>query len=611
MADKRAFKKLPEVLQTNTLDKFFKSTIDQWFSDENVLKISGYVGRKDPISYDPKKDFYLPEVDNTRQNYQLEPVLVTKDIDSAVINTSLFYDDTIKTLSLEGSNVDNHNRLFKSKAYSWAPPIDIDKFVNYENYYWYEPAELIRFDVIQGSTTLNITTDIIGKKSFTSHNGVQFTNGLKVRFIGSNIAPTGYLNKDYIVEGVGNSINLLDVTLPVLDNTRAYTTTAITDRLDYITIKRGSVDENPWSRTNGWYHKDVLLRGTGTSTGTTYTDIIDNPFDKTGDDWDAVSWDATVTQKATEFAKKTINSNNNVEAIKALEFIEKSLSDVSALVPQEFSSDMSKADMSTFGEDKAKILISITEDIKNNKEEKLNELITHMVDLNKVGLDSFEIIENLKKIGVDTIQFEVALRTRAVDLEKKLDSIPLQTNQLYNQKSALLDQAEERAKQDWIGYEEEHVQFDNQILDIHKKLADLEKEKKEITQSLTTLNSEITQSAATLNFDRSDIAESTIKDLLTNPEINTQLSELNIEYNTAANVVDIAGDVARTMEGLNVGADVAMTMIELTQQKNLLFDQVEEMAKQDWVGYEEEHAQFDNQILEINKKLADIEKSDQ
>ena len=75
-------------------------------------------------------------------------------------------------------------------------------------------------------------------------------------------------------------------------------------------------------------------------------------------------------------------------------------------------------------------------------------------------------------------------------------------------------------------------------------------------------------------------------------------------------MVDIAGDVARTMEGLNVGADVAMTMVELTQQKNLLFDQVEEMAKQDWVGYEEEHAQFDNQILEINKKLADIEKND-
>ena len=145
------------------------------------------------------------------------------------------------------------------------------------------------------------------------------------------------------------------------------------------------------------------------------------------------------------------------------------------LLSQEFSSDMSKADMSTFGEDKTKILISITEDIKNKKEEKLNELITHMVDLNKTGLASFKITENLKKIGVDTIQFEVALRTRAVDLEKKLDSIPLQTNQLYNQKNDLLDQVEEKAKQDWVGYEEEHAQFDNQILEINKKLADIEK----------------------------------------------------------------------------------------------------------------------------------------
>jgi hypothetical protein len=334
---------------------------------------------------------------------------------------------------------------------------------------------------------------------------------------------------------------------------------------------------------------------------------------KTGDTSEAKIIDDAIKEinKATEFVKKTINSNDNVEAIKALEFIEKSLSGVSALVPQEFSSDMSKADMSTLGEDKTKILISVTDDMKNKKEEKLNELISHMVDLNEIGLASFEIAENLKKIGVDTLQLQVALKTSAVHLEKKLDSIPLQMNQLYNQKNTLLDQAEERAKQDWEGFEEEHAQFDNQILDIHKKLADLEKEKKEITQSLTTLNSEITQSATTLNFDRSDIAESAIKDLVANPEINTRLSELSAEFNTAANVVDIAADVARTMEGLNVGADVAMTIVELTQQKNVLFDQVEEMAKQDWKGHEEEHAQFDNQILEINKKLADIEKSDQ
>jgi len=298
----RTFKKLPQILQTNTLDKFFQSTIDQWFSDDNTSKVTGYIGRKDPKSFKPDQDFFLPEIDYTRQNYQLEPVLTTKDIDTAEITNALFYDDTIKTLAVEGSNVDNHNRLFKSKAYSWAPPIDIDKFINYENYYWYEPAELIRFDIIQGSTNLNIVSDIIGKTSFTSYNEVKFTNGLKVRFTGSNISPQGYLNKDYIVTGVGTSIDLLDITSPVLNDTRAYTPTLITDKIDYITIERGAVDTNPWSRTNGWYHKDVLLRGTGISTGVTYNDIVDNPWDKTGDVWDEVSWDSTVTQKATEFA---------------------------------------------------------------------------------------------------------------------------------------------------------------------------------------------------------------------------------------------------------------------------------------------------------------------
>ena len=302
MADKRVYKKLPEIFQTEPLDKFFKSTIDQWFTSEQVIKTSGYIGRKDPTNYNPKTDFYLPEIDNTRKNYQLEPALITKDADSADINSALFYDDAIKTLSVDGSNVDNHHRLFKSKAYSWAPPIDMDKFINYENYYWYEPAEVITFDITAGSTPLNITTDIIGKKTFTSYNEVEFTNGLKVRFTGSNIAPQGYINKVWIVEGVGTSIHLLDLESVLLNDTRAYTTTTIADKIDYVTIKRGANNANPWSRLNGWYHKDVLLRGTGTSTGTTYSSVTDKPWDKLGDFWDEEVWDQEDVQRSSVFS---------------------------------------------------------------------------------------------------------------------------------------------------------------------------------------------------------------------------------------------------------------------------------------------------------------------
>ena len=167
---------------------------------------------------------------------------------------------------------------------------------------------------------------------------------------------------------------------------------------------------------------------------------------------EAVKIDAAVEEinKVTQFVKESLENNDNESAIKALEFIEKTLTDVRSLIPQEISSDMSKADLGSLGEDNMKIISEITADIKTKKEEKLSDLITNMVDLNEKGLASFEISESLKEIGVDTIQLEVALKIRAVDLgkklqennlvvidkrsslvelETKLDSIPLQMDQ--------------------------------------------------------------------------------------------------------------------------------------------------------------------------------------
>ena len=44
--------------------------------------------------------------------------------------------------------------------------------------------------------------------------------------------------------------------------------------------------------------------------------------------------------KATEYVQEAINNNNAEDAIKTLEFIERSLSDVAKIIPQEFSSVM-------------------------------------------------------------------------------------------------------------------------------------------------------------------------------------------------------------------------------------------------------------------------------
>ena len=136
---------------------------------------------------------------------------------------------------------------------------------------------------------------------------------------------------------------------------------------------------------------------------------------------EAIKIDAAVEEinKVTEFVKESLVKNDNKSAIKALEFIEKSLAGAGSLIPQEFSSDMSKADMSSFGEDNMKIVSEITASMKTNKEENLSELVTSMISLESMGLDSFGIIENLNKLGIETVKLDIALKKKKI--KKQLD----------------------------------------------------------------------------------------------------------------------------------------------------------------------------------------------
>ena len=126
---------------------------------------------------------------------------------------------------------------------------------------------------------------------------------------------------------------------------------------------------------------------------------------------EAVKMDKAFEQidKVTEFVKEALQDGNEDSAIKALEFIEKSLAGTNALVPQEFSSDMSKADIGSFGEDKMAIVNEITADMKVAKELKLNDFVAGMVDISEEGIDSFGIVETLDKMGIETIDVAIAI----------------------------------------------------------------------------------------------------------------------------------------------------------------------------------------------------------
>ena len=108
--------------------------------------------------------------------------------------------------------------------------------------------------VDNASTPINVPTDILGKLNYVAPNGVVFTNGLKVQF-DSLVVPSSYANNEYYVEGVGTSIQLVPLSQLVVPESFA---SEIATTPDYITINRASQDLNAWTRTNSWFHVDVL-----------------------------------------------------------------------------------------------------------------------------------------------------------------------------------------------------------------------------------------------------------------------------------------------------------------------------------------------------------------
>ena len=271
--------KLPAVFQTTTEKQFFDATFDQVFSKKDTDLLAGYIGRRNPGSYNPVTDFYLPEPTKNRTWWQLEPTAFARNTDTTKSNI-FFYEDLLNTINYYGGNTLNQDRLFESEYYSFGPPIDYDMFINYQNYYWVE----------QGLAVINITgvmgSDIIGKTTYTtppSATPANFTlsTGMKVLLVSDPAYPT-----PYTIENMGGCSGLQLVpqfpdftegtifeNLPwdgyitlstgrIIQNSywdkNTWDTETRPETGDYITIERGSLDRNAWSRTNKWFHIDTI-----------------------------------------------------------------------------------------------------------------------------------------------------------------------------------------------------------------------------------------------------------------------------------------------------------------------------------------------------------------
>ena len=282
--DRKLIELLPGYLQTEPLSKFFSSTVDHLFQPEDADFLTGYIGNK-PSWYNSTTDFYINEPDKFRTNYQLSPTPISKNYLTGSVTNSIFYEDLLNQIEFQGGLVENHNRLFEQEYYSWAPPIDIDKFVNFNNYCWLPNGP----DAIELLNTTDLLSNAVNCATYTYTGNVKYAstgiiaNITLVFSSGIKIIPTQDVslhlnNLEYIVEGVGRSIKLVNYNTQLNTNwdTTGWSVSGwdgqeLSNTQLYVTIARDSLDINQWSLSNKWFHFDIV-----SISNTVLTDLYSN-----------------------------------------------------------------------------------------------------------------------------------------------------------------------------------------------------------------------------------------------------------------------------------------------------------------------------------------------
>ncbi|MFW6017127.1 MAG: hypothetical protein ACOCRK_11865, partial [bacterium] len=271
---------LPEIFKTSTNTRFIQTTLDNLLSSGSTESIDHYWGEIKGKNFNRKKDSYISDINKTRKKYQFSPGF-SVNTDDDTINSS--YPNILANLEKLGYKTEDIDKLFRDYGYVLDLPINLDMFVNYTNYFWFEQEVPICEIVPTEDNPIDID-DITYLNSYTTPqltNGkkLKFVNGMRVKFSGDNVTSTsGDFEKNhvYIVEGIGTgNINLIhqltdkevikfprqnpySVEIPSewdADDWNEYDydySSPLNTQKEYTVISRNSKDKNSWARKNQW-----------------------------------------------------------------------------------------------------------------------------------------------------------------------------------------------------------------------------------------------------------------------------------------------------------------------------------------------------------------------
>jgi hypothetical protein len=212
MARIRSVDFLPEIFQTPVNKQFLAATLDQLVQEPKFEKTQGFVGRRVGPGVNPR-DRYVIEPTKNRNDYQLEPGVVSLKTDTDQIADVITYPGINDALKLQGADISDAQRLYTSEYYSWDPFVDFDKLVNFSQYYWlpFGPD-----DVDVSATDIPLTDNFVVTRAngVYTFSGVQGTNPALTLLRGGNytfqVAQNDKETVNYLVTNNGTSAFEID-----------------------------------------------------------------------------------------------------------------------------------------------------------------------------------------------------------------------------------------------------------------------------------------------------------------------------------------------------------------------------------------------------------------
>ena len=123
-------KYLPEPYQSDVNVSLFNNLFNRFLTKQEISKVSGYIGQGNDSAIVSRQ---IKENDVHRQAYQLQPILYDK---IGSVEHMASWKDIQNELERLGVDIGDFSKWGATQKFNWAPPVDINKIINYKDYYW-------------------------------------------------------------------------------------------------------------------------------------------------------------------------------------------------------------------------------------------------------------------------------------------------------------------------------------------------------------------------------------------------------------------------------------------------------------------------------------------